>query len=66
MKNFKWLNKKVTDGSCFPSSREGHTLTYIDDDEDGSILLFGGISYGRMNEVFLYSISIFNFHQSYV
>ena len=54
MKNFQWTQKKITEGSIFPVAREGCTLTYVND--LNAIILFGGISNIRMNEVHIYDL----------
>jgi hypothetical protein len=49
--------KKVESGEegVFPTSREGHTITYIPDKK--VYLLFGGISTDRYNDAFSFNSS---------
>lgn len=58
MKSFKWRKEKPTKGWVYPTSREGHSITYIS--KHDMILLFGGLSNTRMNDLYLYDISNFN------
>ncbi|CAK56809.1 unnamed protein product (macronuclear) [Paramecium tetraurelia] len=51
---FKWLKQRPTKGLAFPTSREGATLTYIPKYQ--SVVLFGGICNGRLNEIMIFDI----------
>lgn len=42
MKGFSWRKEKPNKGWVYPTSREGHTITYIS--KHDCILLFGGLS----------------------
>lgn len=54
MKSFKWRQEQPNKGLVYPTAREGHTITYLSRHE--KILLFGGISHTRMNDLYLYDI----------
>lgn len=55
MKSLKWREEQVTKGLVYPTAREGHTITYLSKYE--KILLFGGISSTRMNDLYILDIS---------
>lgn len=55
MKSFKWTKEKLQKGWVYPTCREGLTITYIPDRE--AILMFGGFSNIRMNDLLLYDIN---------
>ena len=52
MKGYVWKKEKPARGAVFPNSREGHTLTYISN--LNQLILFGGVSSTRMNDIYLY------------
>jgi hypothetical protein len=55
MKQFKWSKNRPTKGLSFPTSREGLSLTYIP--QYNYVLMFGGISNGRLNDIMIYNIT---------
>jgi hypothetical protein len=56
MKQFKWSKSRPTKGLSFPTSREGLTLTFIPAPYN-CIVMFGGISNGRLNDIMIYNIA---------
>jgi hypothetical protein len=55
MKQLKWKKEKTPKGLSYPTSREGHTITYVAELEQ--LILFGGIQNTRMNDIFIYDIN---------
>ena len=63
MQSFKWKKEKNVKGkgfgyfkgSTYPTSREGHSLTYLPNHH--KLLLFGGLSHTRLNDLYLYDLS---------
>ena len=48
-----WYKKEPVEGTIYPISREGHSLTFI---PDLGVLMFGGFGASLQSEFFLYSI----------
>ena len=53
-KLLQWENTYSIDGTTYPISREGHTITYSP--FLNSLILFGGINSTRTNDLFLYNL----------
>lgn len=48
-----WYKREPVEGTIYPISREGHSLTFI---ENLGVLMFGGFGASLQNEFFLYDI----------
>lgn len=55
MKSFKWFKEKTLTGQLIPPSREGMSLIYLP--IEGALLMFGGISNSRLNDLYLFDLS---------
>lgn len=54
MSQFKWQKSRPTKGLAFPTAREGATLTFVR--KHNMVVLFGGISNGRQNDIMIFDI----------
>ncbi len=50
-----WHKQKPVEGTCYPISREGHSLTYV---EGLGVVMFGGIGASLLNEMYLYDLEL--------
>jgi hypothetical protein len=55
MKSFKWFKEKTVTGQLIPPCREGMSLVYLPN--EGALLMFGGISNSRLNDLYLFDFS---------
>ena len=55
MKSFKWFKEKSLTGQLIPPSREGMSLIYLP--IEGALMMFGGISNSRLNDLYLFDLS---------
>jgi hypothetical protein len=52
-KILSWHKQEPVDGTIYPISREGHSLTFVD---GLGVIMFGGIGASLLNEMYLYDI----------
>ena len=52
---YRWVKSRPVKGLAFPTSREGASLIYVK--RYNWIVLFGGISNGRLNDVMIFDIN---------
>lgn len=52
-KILSWSKNKPVEGTIYPISREGHSLTFV---EDLGVLMFGGVGASLLAEFYVYDI----------
>jgi len=52
-KNLSWYKQQPVEGTVYPISREGHSLTFI---ENFGVIMFGGFGASLLSEFYIYEI----------